>query len=124
MVKATKQHREEIDFVGAWLGECTEPEQEWWVSNDIAYQSYEHWCYRNGVPPKQLRGFLQALRGKKLETDAQKKINGKVHKGVKGFRVTVVVTPTEEKETVKKPAKLPAKGKKRFNALHNGKGRK
>lgn len=84
---STQKHRDEIDYVGMWLEECTTVDPEWWVSNDETYQSYKHWCTRSGVQPKQLRGFLRALRNKAMQTDSPKTIEKKTHKGIKGIRV-------------------------------------
>lgn len=85
--QATQRHRDEIDFIAMWLSEDTVTDPEYWVSNDMAYQSYKHWCIRGGVSPKQLRGFLRALRGKSIQTDVLKRDGERVHKGLKGLRI-------------------------------------
>ena len=88
IVTATKKQRDEIDFVGGWIEECTsQSDQEWWTSNNEAYENYQGWCRRTGIQPKMLRGFLRALKSKGIATDTQKKIDGRMHKGIKGLRV-------------------------------------
>lgn len=84
---STQAHRDEIDYVAMWLDECTTVDEAWWVSNDETYQSYFHWCKRSGVVPKQLRGFLRALRAKAVQTDSPKKVEKKTHKGILGRRI-------------------------------------
>lgn len=84
---STQRHRDEIDFVGMWMQECTEPDPEFWISNDETYRSYKQWCMRSGISPKQLRGLLRALKNKGVETDSPKTVERKTHKGIKGLRV-------------------------------------
>lgn len=92
---ATARHREELDYVGAWLDECAEPRPGEWTSNDRAYKSYDHWCKENGVPAKTLRLFIRSLKTKGFPVNEVKRDGAKTYRGVCNLLVndwTVTVT--------------------------------
>lgn len=63
------RHRGELDNVAAWLEECCTVGGNGFTANSILYLSYERWCKENGVEPKKLKGFSQALDRKGFRSD-------------------------------------------------------
>lgn len=88
---ATQQAREELDFIKQWLEECAEI-----TGNDADFTpyaelhtSYRDFCMENGITPKQLRAFTQALQARGAITGAQRWHAGRNKKGAAGIRLTL-----------------------------------
>lgn len=75
------QHREALDNVQGWLGECCIIGGDGFTANSFLYLSYERWCKENGIEPKRQKGFSQALirkgfREKRTTTQDRKTVRG------------------------------------------------
>jgi len=89
----TKEHREQQDFVGQWLSECTErtDNTDDFIPNDRLYGSYRSWCDDNGVMPKGKRTLTMALTRKGYNAGTVKKLKDplggwKTHRGCEGMK--------------------------------------
>lgn len=60
---STQKQRDQLDYVAQWLDECCNT-AEGWTATSVLYTSYESWCKRSGVQPKQQRGLTEALQRK------------------------------------------------------------
>jgi len=87
--KATEAARDELDYVGHWLEECTERtgRQEDFATNAALRESYQNWCEENGVSPRKQAALTQALKGKGLDAGVVRKANGRNCRGVVGLRL-------------------------------------
>lgn len=88
-VRVKALHRAELDHVGAWLEECCSAGFDDLVTaNSMLYLSYESWCQKNGVTPKQQKGLSQALKRKGYRpTTKTVKVDGKVIRGFYGINI-------------------------------------
>ena len=86
---ATRIQRTGLDFVQAWLDEACVTGPNFWLSNELLYQSYGDWCRANGVSPKGQKGLAQSLQAKGFTTGAQKKVGGVNHRGVEGLDLAI-----------------------------------
>jgi putative DNA primase/helicase len=79
---ATQEHRDALDFVGAWLEENCVDTIGGWSAYDALYPNYRSWCMENGVTPKELRSFTRALKAKGYPVNEVRRSGGKLRKGV------------------------------------------
>lgn len=84
---ATTQARDEVDFVQAWLNECTEKDEKHWTPNSSVYTSYKVWCDEQGVMKKSQRGLALSLQKKGYKTGVIDKVGLKKARGVEGLRI-------------------------------------
>jgi putative DNA primase/helicase len=84
---STQRHRDDLDFVGSWLAECTEPAPAHWVSSGEMYRSYRTWCVDNGVEMKKQRSFTLSLKYKGYLVNVQKWVNSTSQRGIVGLRL-------------------------------------
>ena len=75
--EANRQHREQLDTVGAFMSEvCTLSDSAYCVGATL-HTAYKNWCDEQGFTPKKRKGFTQALERKGIVTKL-KKLNGKM----------------------------------------------
>ena len=90
VAKWTQTQRDDLDFVGRWLGECCAVGgDDLFTTNTVLYTNYKNWCTDNGVMPKHAAQWGRALESKGLTQD-RKRIDGKVYRGRIGVEI---VTP-------------------------------
>jgi len=87
VIEHTQAARSSVDFVKAWLDECTTSEADGWTSNADLFKSYSAWCKDNGVSPKQQRGLSNSLKAKGYPVGVFGRVAGEVQKGVNGIYV-------------------------------------
>jgi len=88
VVKATQQHRDELDYIQQWLDECTEKDADGWTSNEGITGSYTTWCENNNVQfTKGPKALSQSLKSKGYKVGEVRKINGKTCRGVEGLTI-------------------------------------
>lgn len=87
ILSASEKARDAVDYVAAWLAECTEQEEGSWMPNSTVYQSYSNWCEENGVTRKSQRGLALSLQKKGYKTGETKKDALKTQRGVVGLRI-------------------------------------
>lgn len=85
--KEKQEHREALDNVQSWLGECCELNDSGFTANADLYLSYERWCKNNGVEPKKQKGLSQSLIRKGLKDDRTTTKDRKTVRGFKGITV-------------------------------------
>jgi putative DNA primase/helicase len=78
---AKQLHREALDNVQGWIGECCLTGGDGFTSNSALYLSYERWCKENGIEPKKQKGFSQSLirkgfQDKRTTTAERKNLRG------------------------------------------------
>lgn len=97
IIKDTEASRASMDYVFAWLGECTERfafddpenaiEEPYWTSNEDVYRSYKKFSEDNGYFVKGMRDLSSSLHVKGYKIGEIRRVNGKVQRGVEGLKV-------------------------------------
>ncbi|MBI3942956.1 MAG: primase C-terminal domain-containing protein [Chloroflexi bacterium] len=86
---ATKKHRDEQNSLTLWMNEQIEAEAEGWVSNGALHAAYTDWCKSNDFERETKRAMILFLQQAGYTVGFQKKIGGRVFKGVKGITLSV-----------------------------------
>jgi P4 family phage/plasmid primase-like protien len=88
VAKTTQEHRDELDYVGAWLDECGNDQTDGWTPNEIVTASYTGWCKNNNIQYlKGPKALAQSLKAKGYSPGVVKWINGKAKRGVAGLYI-------------------------------------
>jgi putative DNA primase/helicase len=85
--KTTEDQRDNSDFVKAFMNECLVKSVDGYLTNATAYQHYKTWCENNGVTPKHLKQFSEAMSRKGFPTKL-KKVEGKVIRIFDGLQLS------------------------------------
>jgi putative DNA primase/helicase len=73
---ATRQQREEQDFILMYLQQRTRPQQDGFVSTQNLHADYQRWCEREGVPAKFQKQFIASIKTKGYEAKQKRTISG------------------------------------------------
>ena len=65
--EATDDYREEMDFIGQFLDDCTVRGPGYVTRNKDMRNAYTRWCRRNGFQPVGPKTFTQNLKTRGLE---------------------------------------------------------
>lgn len=66
VLEASREYREDMDWLGQFLAECCREEEGQWSASTAVYQAYREWCTRHGEQPRTHIAFGEFLGKSRL----------------------------------------------------------